>query len=95
MKVRYLNSFVRTFESLASQDRVKTARTISDLLEFLENKIRPSGGLGLKKLRKNLWEVRIDIKTRVLFLLNPDLVTFVLMGSHDEIRKSLKTRAGL
>ena len=95
MKVRYLNSFVRAFESFANQDRVKTTRTIFDLLEFLENKIRLSGGLGLKKLRKNLWEVRIDIKTRVLFLLSPDLITFVLIGSHDEIRKYLKTRAGL
>ncbi|MFH2069538.1 MAG: hypothetical protein ABII89_08800 [Candidatus Omnitrophota bacterium] len=95
MKVRYLDSFVRAFESLANQDRAKTTRTISDLLEFLENKIRPSGGLGLKKLRKNLWEVRVDIKTRVLFLLSPELITFVLIGSHGEIRKYLKTRAGL
>ena len=90
MNVRYLNSFVRTFKSLASQDRVKTTRTISDLLEFLENKIRPSAGLGLKKLRKNLWEVRVGIKTRVLFTLNPDLITFAFVGSHDEIRKYLK-----
>jgi len=90
MKVRYLNSFVKTLESLASQDRAKTTRTISDLLEFLENKICPSVGLGVKKLRKNLWEVRVDIKTRILFLLSPDLVTFAFIGSHDEIRRYLK-----
>ena len=90
MKVRYLNSFVRTFDSLTTQDRAKTTRIISDLLNFLEKKIRPSGGIGLKKLRENLWEVRIDIKTRVLFTLNPDLITFVFIGNHDEIRKYLK-----
>jgi len=90
MKVRYLNSFVKTLESLASQDRAKTTRTISDLLEFLENKIRPSAGLGLKKLRGNLWEVRVDIRTRVIFTLNPDLIIFAFIGSHDEIRRYLK-----
>ena len=90
MKVRYLNSFVRTLELLASQDRAKTTRTISDLLEFLENKIRPSAGLGVKKLRKNLWEVRVDIRTRVIFTLNPNLITFAFIGSHDEIKKYLK-----
>ena len=90
MKVRYLNSFVRNFESLAGQDQARTIRTISDLLNFLEKKIRPSGGLGLKKLRKNIWDVRVGIKTRVLFTLNPDLIIFVFIGSHDEIRKYLK-----
>lgn len=90
MKVRYLNSFVKTFESLITLDRTKTTRIISDLLEFLENKTRPSAGLGLKKLRKNLWEIRIDIKNRVLFLLSSDLVIFAFVGSHDEIKKYLK-----
>ena len=90
MKVRYLNSFVRTFESLTGQDRAKTTGTISDLLNFLEKKIRPSRGLGLKKLRKNLWEIRTDVKTRILFTLGSDLITFVLIGSHDAIKKYLK-----
>jgi len=90
MKVRYLNSFIRTFDSLAAQDRAKTTRIISDLLNFLEKKIRPSGGTGLKKLRGNLWEVRIDIRKRVIFTLSPGLISFVLIGSHDEIRKYLK-----
>jgi len=90
MKVRYLNSFVRIFDSLTTQDRAKTTRIISGLLNFLEEKIRPSGGIGLKKLRGNLWEVRIDIRKRVIFILNPDLITFAFIGSHDEIRKYLK-----
>lgn len=90
MKVRYLNSFLDVFESLTQQDQTKLTHTISDLLNFIEKKIRPSVGLGVKKLRKNLWEVRVGIKTRILFTLEPGLITFAFVGNHDEIKRYLK-----
>ncbi|OIO76312.1 MAG: hypothetical protein AUJ85_00630 [Elusimicrobia bacterium CG1_02_37_114] len=89
MRIRYLTSFTRTFEYLSQQEQTKTADTISELVNFLDKKTHPSKGLGVKKLRKNLYEVRVNIKTRILFKILPDLIAFVIIGSHDEIKRYL------
>jgi hypothetical protein len=91
MKVRYLSSFIRQFGSMPAQDRRKVTCVVSDLLGFIEKRVRPPTGLGIKKLRKNLWEARAGIRTRVLFTLEPGLITFAFAGSHDEIRRYLKS----
>ncbi|OIO02775.1 hypothetical protein COY52_10495 [Candidatus Desantisbacteria bacterium CG_4_10_14_0_8_um_filter_48_22] len=90
MKVRYLNSFILQFESMPAQDRRKVTGAVSGLLGFIEKRVRPPAGLGIKKLRKNLWEARAGIRTRVLFALEPGLVTFAFTGNHDEIRRYLR-----
>jgi hypothetical protein len=50
--------------------------------------MRPAG-LGLKKLHKSFWEIRADLETRILFQVEKDRVTFVIVGNHDEIRRFL------
>ena len=90
MKIRYLHSFVQTLESLPGTSQARTVRSLSKLLDFLEKKSRSSGGLRVRKLRKGLWESRVDIKVRILFTLEPGLITFVLVGDHNHIKRYLK-----
>lgn len=61
---------------------------VSRLLDYFSGKSRPPG-LGLRKLRGKYWEVRASLDKRVLFLLDGDTVTFVIVGGHNDIRRRL------
>jgi len=47
-------------------------------------------GIGLKKLRKHLWEARAGLDDRIVFSREGDLVEFLIVGSHDEIARFLR-----
>ncbi|MBI3292568.1 MAG: hypothetical protein HYZ73_07150 [Elusimicrobia bacterium] len=49
-----------------------------------------TGGLGIKHLRGTLWEARAGIQVRVLYDLFEDRLTFLLAGSHDDVKNFLK-----
>lgn len=51
---------------------------------------RPTGGLGLKALRHGVWEIRAGLLDRIVFCRTQDLIEFLVIGNHDEIRKFLK-----
>lgn len=87
MKVRYQNSFDKTFTQLSKPDQQKTAEAVNDLITFLETNEKPSKGLGLKKLRKNFWEIRATLHVRILFQIEQNILTFILAGNHDDIRR--------
>ena len=93
MRYQYKPSFVQTIKKLTPQRKTKVKETIQNLVIFFETGQKTTG-LGLKKLRKNFWELRIDLKERVIFRLRDDLVEFVITGSHDEIKRYLKNLAG-
>ena len=61
----------------------------SKLIQFFEDKVKPEG-LGLKKLREEFWEIRTDLKDRILFRFKSGCVEFVLIGNHDEIQRLLR-----
>jgi hypothetical protein len=50
-------------------------------------------GLGLRQLRRGVFEARIDLKLRVLFVREGDLLVVKAVGDHGEIRHYLRTRA--
>ena len=89
MRFRYLGSFDRSFRKLSAERREKVAEAVEAFLDFYGTGIRPSG-LGLKKLRNDFWEIRADLSTRIIFLLEKDCVTFALAGDHEEIRRFLR-----
>lgn len=50
------------------------------------------GGLGLRKLGPGIWECRLDLQRRIVFVQEPQrLMAFDLM-SHDQVRAWLKGR---
>lgn len=82
-------SFKRTFKKLTSDKKEKTVQAIQSLINFYSSG-KKTEGLGLKHLHKNIWEIRISLKDRVLFSLENDLVQFLIVGNHDDIRNYLK-----
>jgi hypothetical protein len=48
-------------------------------------------GLGLRKLRDDYYEIRVDLKQRLVFENAPDTLVFDFLGNHDEVKRFLKS----
>ena len=46
-------------------------------------------GLGFRKLAKNYYEVRIGLKERLIFRDDPEVITFIFLGNHDDVQRFL------
>jgi mRNA-degrading endonuclease YafQ of YafQ-DinJ toxin-antitoxin module len=90
MKYEFKSSFDKTFKKLDLNRKNRVMQTVSLLIDFFEIG-KKAKGLGLKHLREDFWEVRIDIKERILFTLKEETVGFVIVGNHDEIIRFLKS----
>ena len=82
-------AFERTLRRLPSDRKDRKKEAIRQLVVFFETRQQPEG-LGLKRLRENYWELRAGMSDRVIFRLTGDLVEFVIVGNHDEIRRFLR-----
>ncbi|MFH0796217.1 MAG: hypothetical protein V2A65_04075 [Candidatus Omnitrophota bacterium] len=90
MRYAVLPSFEKTFQKLVPQDKKTVKEAIRWLITFYEMGQRPAG-LGLKKLTEDIWEIRAGIRLRILFTIEGDFLTWGTVGSHDQIRKFLKS----
>lgn len=50
-------------------------------------------GLGLRQLRRGVYEARVGMQIRVLFERDGDLLVIKMLGNHDDIRRYLRDRA--
>ena len=89
MRYEYKSSFDKVFKKLGLNRQEKVIDAISILIDFFENR-KKAKGLGLKNLRENYWEIRVDVKDRIIFTLEKDKVAFIIVGNHDEIKKFLR-----
>jgi len=89
VRYEYKPSFDKTFKKLSKERKTRVLKAIFALIDYFEIGERTEG-LGLKHLRGDFWEIRADIKDRIIFALIDDSVSFVIVGSHDEIRRFLK-----
>ena len=90
MRVTYLTSFLRLFDDLTKERQLEVSNLVSDLINLFVKRETPVKGLGLKKLRRNLWEVRLGLKQRILFKLEADNLIFIILGTNEDIRRFLR-----
>jgi mRNA-degrading endonuclease YafQ of YafQ-DinJ toxin-antitoxin module len=89
MRYEYKSSFDKVFKKLGLNRQEKVIDAINILIDFFENRKKVKG-LGLKNLRENYWEIRVNVKDRIIFTLEKDKVAFIIVGNHDEIKKFLR-----
>lgn len=85
-----LRSFIKKFDSYHKQEQEIINRTIKDIKQYLEIN-QASYGLRIKKLSEKIYEGRINIHLRISFFRDKDVVKFFCLGSHDDIRRCLKS----
>lgn len=89
MQINYLKSYDRCFKKLTPQEQRETIQAIDALLDFLKSGKKPKG-LGLKKLRKDYWEIRIGIRNRVIFEFRENMLNIISVGDHQAVRRLLR-----
>ena len=88
MTYEFSPSFDRTFQDQPADSQKRIRRAIQMLMEYFEGGPLPHG-LGLKKLQKNTFEIRAGLQERVILAAHGDRCRFLLVGSHDDIRRFL------
>ncbi len=63
-------------------------KAIDALIEFIKRGKKPQG-LGLKKVRKDYWEIRLSAKNRMIFEFKGEVINFAFIGNHNEVATSL------
>ncbi len=87
----YSATFLKTFKHLEHNRQQAAVRAIESLMSCVAETRIAYAGLGLKKIGKNYWEIRSRLADRIIFEWAEDQAIFRLIGSHDEVRRFLKT----
>ena len=90
MRYEIKKSFDRSAKNLSEDDRMEMKKIIFEVLDVLSTGKQPPKGIRLTRLRNDCWEVGTSLKERILFRLSDDLVQFLLVGNHDDIKRALK-----
>ena len=92
MRYSVTSAFGRSLRDLPAFRKDQVKKAIELAVAFFETGVLPHG-LGLKPLRHQFWEIRASIADRVIFRKNKNVIEFVLVGSHDDIKKFLRRSA--
>ncbi|MCU0665677.1 MAG: hypothetical protein MUF05_01100 [Candidatus Omnitrophica bacterium] len=90
MRFEFKPSFEHSLKSLHSKTQEEVKNSCLKIIDILSQDRFIHKGIGLKRLKGDYWEVRHGLKTRLIFRWNKDLVEFVLVGSHDDIKRYLR-----
>ncbi len=89
--MRYYTSsaFEQSLRELSVSRKEQVKKALQLAVAFFETGQLPHG-LGLKPLQHDFWEIRAGLGERVVFRRNKDTIEFILVGSHDDIKRFLK-----
>ncbi len=90
MKIEVAQVLLRKLRSLDSSSR-KQIRTAINLAAAAWGNPHLHAGTGLRKLGNDYFECRSGLQVRLVFKAFPDTLHFVFMGSHDEVRRFIKS----
>ncbi len=90
MQFYIASSFERSLKRLEPNRKERIKKAIRLAVAFFETGQLPQG-LGLKPLSQPFWEIRAGISERIIFRKHKDCIEFLLAGSHDEVKRFLKS----
>ena len=89
MKFIYKKDFLKAFDSYPLFLQEAILKNIEEIKEYSLQQTA-SYGLRVKKIGSHTFEARVTDKIRIIWIESKDLVTFALLGNHDEIKRYLK-----
>lgn len=87
--LKVLPSFKRATCKISGKYRDNIIQAIEDFRIFIKT-MDKRVGLGLKKLRGNLYEFRVDIQNRIVVAFEGDTYYLAYYGNHDDIERFLR-----
>jgi len=90
MRFEFKPSFDRSVKSLYGREKEEIKQVALQAIDILSQDRIIHKGIGLKRLKDDLWEIRKGLKARILFRWERDLVEFILAGDHEDIKRYLR-----
>ena len=87
--IEFKKSFDRLYGKLGTDGKEGVDEAVETLFSGLEAGKIPHG-LGLKRLKDDLWEIRVGLHLRVGFRMNKRSIEFGVVGDHDTIKRFLR-----
>ena len=83
------NHFRKQLRKLSSHDQQKAAATLKGFLAALTAGSIPSG-YGVKKINHDKYELRVDIRIRIVMKADGDTLVCHVIGNHEDVRRYLR-----
>ncbi len=90
MRFAYQPSLLQSTRRLSPRASQRLLKAVGKFQRAMEGGEWPRG-LGITHLRGEYFEFRVDLHTRVVYRRTTGMVCYVLYGSHDDIRRFLKS----
>lgn len=90
MRYAYQPSFLEVTSRLSETQAARLLKAVDKFQHAMETRRWPQG-LRITHLRGAYFEFRVDIHSRVIYHGSGGLIQYVLYGSHDEVRRFLKS----
>ena len=87
--IRIETDLLRQIRALPKEDRLAIGNAIQ-LAQQQFGQPHRHGGVGVRKLAGQYFELRVGLDWRLVFKNAPDALVFEFMGTHDEVRRFLK-----
>lgn len=95
MKFLYKKAFLKKFNRYNSGEQTLIISADREIRQYCLTLDPAPYGLRIKKLYDNgqekTFEARVSDKIRILWVESKNLVSFVFLGSHDEVRRYIKS----
>lgn len=75
---------------LSKRERKQVGSIITAVRDGLGNPHLHSG-LGIRRLRSDMFECRVTLKLRLIFIAEAGVLSFIDLATHDEVRRLIKT----
>ncbi|OGR91566.1 MAG: hypothetical protein A2V88_12420 [Elusimicrobia bacterium RBG_16_66_12] len=89
MEVSYAPAFLRLLGKLDPQVKEAAKEATARVIDFYLFGHK-THGLGIKRLRTDIWEARAGLRIRILYRLSAQSLHFILAGTHDDVKRFLK-----
>lgn len=94
MRFRYKKDYVKHFDRLSSNEKNLVIAADTQIRDYYLSHTAPYG-LRIKQVfavaRNKVFEARVSDRLRVMWLESNELVSFVILGNHDEVKRYLKS----
>jgi mRNA-degrading endonuclease YafQ of YafQ-DinJ toxin-antitoxin module len=90
MRYEFKKSYDRCIKDLPDKTKIEIKNLAFEVIDIFAIGKKPSKGVGLTRLRKDYWEARTNLSERILFKLKGDLLQFILVGNHNDVRRFLR-----
>lgn len=90
MRHEFKRSFDRSVKCLSDDAKIEIKKSIFEIIDLVSTGKASSKGQGLTRLRKDYWEARTTSRERILFKLTDDLIQFIIVGNHEDVKRFLK-----